>query len=120
VGVLLMFGRLLSFVLCPALLAASGCTRSDDGTVIIPSRMDVRRVWDRAPPGTTASRRMVPDVFPEPPGPPPNAPQRRYVRPVPATPHADPDLPSASSEPEKTLACRNVSGPGRRYRVVCD
>jgi hypothetical protein len=32
----------------------------------------------------------------------------------------DPGLPSASSEPQKALACRNVSEPGRRYRVVCD
>ncbi|TGP24980.1 hypothetical protein EN827_07645 [Mesorhizobium sp. M1D.F.Ca.ET.184.01.1.1] len=115
-----MLGRMLTFVLCPALLAASSCARSDDGTVIIPSRMDVRRIWDKAPPGTTASRQVASDVFPQPPGAPAGPPGRRHFRPASTTPSLQPDLPDASSQPEKALACRNVSETGKRYRVVCE
>ena len=115
-----MLGRILTFVLCLALLAASGCTRSDDGTVIIPSRMDVRRIWDRAPPGTGASRQIASDVFPEPPSAPASASDRRHFRPASTRPSFQPNSPDASSRPEKALACRNVSEPGKRYRVVCE
>ncbi|TIS73636.1 MAG: hypothetical protein E5X00_20805 [Mesorhizobium sp.] len=97
--------------------AASGCTRSDDGTVIIPSRMDVRRIWDKAPPGTTASRQIATDVFPQPPSAPVSSPSRRRVS---TAPSFQPDLADASSQPQKALACRNVSEPGKRYRVVCE
>ena len=116
--VLLMFGRIAAFVLCPALLAAGGCVRSDDGTVIVPSRMDVRRVWDKVPPGTAPSRQIVPDVFPPPPPAPPGPGARRYSRP--AAPSVNPQLSEDPSEPEPALACHNVSEPGRRVRVVCD
>lgn len=116
-GVLLMFIRFAAFVLCPVLLAAGGCTRSDDGTVIVPSRMDVRRVWDRVPPGTAPSRQIVSDVFPPPPYTPPGPPPRRYSR---AKPPLDRQLSGDPSDPERTLACRNVSENGRRFRVVCD
>lgn len=116
--VLLMLGRMLTFVLCPALLAASGCTRSDDGTVIIPSRMDVRRIWDKAPPGTTATRQIASDVFPLPPSAPASPSSRRHFRPASTAPSLQPDVPDAPSQP--ALACRNVSEPGKRYRVVCD
>ncbi|TPJ29035.1 hypothetical protein FJ425_10175 [Mesorhizobium sp. B2-7-2] len=117
--VLLMFGRIAAFILCPALLAAGGCARSDDGTVIVPSRMDVRRVWDKAPPGTTASRQIASDVFPLPP---PGAPQspsvRRYSR-SPARPSYNQNLADQSSG-ERPLTCRNVGETGKRYRVVCE
>ncbi|RWA67176.1 MAG: hypothetical protein E5X49_12430 [Mesorhizobium sp.] len=115
-----MLGRMLAFVLCPALLAASGCARSDDGTVIVPSRMDVRRIWDKAPPGTTASRPVASDVFPQPPSPTASPSDRRHFRPASTKPSFQPDSPDTSSQQEKALACRNVSEPGKRYRVVCD
>ncbi|MEZ2333940.1 hypothetical protein AB6802_29870 [Mesorhizobium sp. RCC_202] len=113
-----MFGRIAAFVLCPALLAAAGCVRSDDGTVIVPSRMDVRRVWDKTPPGTASSRQLESEVFPPPPHMPPGPAARRYSRP--ATPSMASQLSGDPSEPEKSLACRNVGEQGRRFRVVCD
>ncbi len=115
--VLLMFGRITAFVLCPALLAASGCARSDDGTVIVPSRMDVRRVWDKAPPGTTVSRQIASDMFPPPPSAPPSPAPRRYSRHTSTAPSLTQD---PSSGEQKPLACRNVGDSGKRYRVVCE
>lgn len=111
-----MFGRIAAFFLCPALLAAAGCVRSDDGTVVVPSRMDVRRVWDKVPPGTAPSREIASDVFPQPPRMPPGPVARRYSRPA----RLAPQLSAAPSEPQKTLACRDVSDQGSRFRVVCD
>ncbi|MBZ9818777.1 hypothetical protein [Mesorhizobium sp. CA4] len=119
-----MFRRIMAFVLCPALLAAGGCARSDDGTVIVPSRMDVRRVWDKAPPGTTASRQIASDVFPLPPSPPQGLPQspaaRRHSRSAPARPSYNQGLPDQSSGKQTPLTCRNVGESGKRYRVVCE
>ncbi|MDX8523255.1 hypothetical protein RFM68_01945 [Mesorhizobium sp. MSK_1335] len=115
-----MFGRFAAFILCPVLLAAGGCVRSDDGTVIVPSRMDVRRVWDRTPPGTTASRQIASDVFPLPPSPPAGPVVRRHSRPASRTPSLSRDLPDPSSGEQKPLACRNVGEDGKRYRVVCE
>lgn len=116
--VLHMFSRIAALVLCLALVAASGCTRSDDGTVVVPSRMDVRRVWDKAPPGTTASRQIVSDVFPPPPSAPPGPTVRRHLRPGSAMPSKT--LPDTSSGEQKPLTCRNVGGGRERYRVVCE
>jgi len=115
-----MFGRITAFVLCPALLAAGGCARSDDGTVIVPSRMDVRRVWDKAPPGTTVSRQVAADVFPPPPSAPPSPAVRRYSRPASTAPSLTQDSPDPSSGEQKPLACRNAGDSGKRYRVVCE
>ena len=118
--VLLMFGRIAAFILCPALLAAGGCVRSDDGTVVVPSRMDVRRVWDKAPPGTTASRQIASDVFPLPPSAPPSPAVRRYPRRASTAPSLNQDLPDQSSNEQNPLTCRNVGETGKRYRVVCE
>ena len=115
-----MFDRIAAFILCPALLAAGGCARSDDGTVIVPSRMDVRRVWDEAPPGTTASRQIASDVFPLPPSPPQSPAVRRHYRSAPARPSYSQDLPDQSFDGRNPLTCRNVGESGKRYRVVCE
>ncbi|WP_455707226.1 hypothetical protein [Mesorhizobium sp. ORM8.1] len=90
--------------------------RSDDGTVIVPSRMDVRRVWDKTPPGTASSRQLESEVFPPPPHMPPAPAAHRRS----ATPSMAPQLSGDPSEPEKALACRNAGEQGRRFRVVCD
>ncbi|TIS48617.1 MAG: hypothetical protein E5W96_16420 [Mesorhizobium sp.] len=115
-----MLGRMLTFVLCPALLAASGCARSDDGTVIIPRQLDVRRVWDKPPQQAQSSSPPVAvGVFPAPPEEARSAP-RRYRKPPPAKPPANAQPQDAFAGPEKALACRNISEPGKRFRVVCD
>ncbi|MDX8537860.1 hypothetical protein RFM23_09525 [Mesorhizobium abyssinicae] len=115
-----MFGRIVLFFLCPALLAAGGCARSDDGTVMIPKPLDVRRIWDRPPPQPQAGPpRMQAGPFPVAPQAPRRLPGRRLgPPPAPAGQVASP--PSLSSEPQQPLACRNVSEPGKRYRVVCE
>ncbi|TIS56273.1 MAG: hypothetical protein E5W82_14865 [Mesorhizobium sp.] len=116
-----MFGRILLLFLCPMLVFGSGCARSYDGTVIIPKPLDVRRFWDRAPPQTKVAQSQVETtgVFPVA----PEAPRRTALRRATApTRHvAKPANPSAqSSGPEKPLSCRNVSQPGKRFRVVCE
>ena len=45
-----MFGRFLPFFVGVSLLSGSGCSRTYDGTVVIPRPLDVRRFWDRPPP----------------------------------------------------------------------
>ncbi|RJT41094.1 hypothetical protein D3227_07350 [Mesorhizobium waimense] len=118
---LLMFGRILLVFLCPALLAAGGCARSGDGTVVIPKPLDVRRIWDKPPPHAQTSQSQV-GVFPPAP---PQAPARSAARrlappPTRARRVTSGPPPLTSSDPAAVLACRNVSKPGTRYRVVCE
>jgi len=117
-----MFGRILAFVMCPALLATGACTRTDDGTVVIPRQLDVRRVWDKPPRQAPAIAPAAADVFPSPPHaqPPPPPRPRRHARPARATPPMAEPSADSSSAPDKPLACRNVGETGRRFRVVCD
>jgi hypothetical protein len=116
-----MFGRILLFFLCPALLAAGGCQRSYDGTVVIPKPLDVRRIWDRPPPQTQAAQSHVETgVFPVAPQAPRRSAARRIGTPATQARRVTSNPPNLSSEPEKPLTCRNVSEPGKRYRVVCE
>ena len=46
---LLMRRTLLGITLCLP-VAAGGCARTDDGTVVIPPSMDMRRAWQRNDP----------------------------------------------------------------------
>ncbi|GLR41921.1 hypothetical protein [Mesorhizobium amorphae] len=116
-----MFGRFLLVFLFPALLAAGGCARSGDGTVVIPKPLDVRRIWDKPPPHAQTSQSQV-GVFPVAP---PQAPARSAARrlappPTRARRVTSAPAPLTSSDPAAVLACRNVSKPGTRYRVVCE
>jgi len=115
-----MFGRILPCFLGVTLLFGSGCARSYDGTVVIPRPLDVRRFWDQDPSQTRASQLQAQTgVFPVPPQEP-----RRWVA------HSDTpparrltrvsNPPSLSAEPTKPLTCKDVSAPGKRYRVVCE
>ncbi|PDQ22400.1 hypothetical protein CN311_03725 [Mesorhizobium sanjuanii] len=120
---LLMLGRILPLFLFPMLLFGGGCARSYDGTVVIPRPLDVRRVWDRPPPHVQAgSLPLESDVFPVAPQMPRQSLARRST---PATPARRvtraPSNPSIlSTGPAKPLACRNVSEPGKRVRMVCE
>ncbi|MER9312275.1 hypothetical protein NKI51_23705 [Mesorhizobium australicum] len=96
-----MFEQILPFFLGLALLLGSGCTHSDDGTVNIPRSLDARRFFDKEPP-RLQQRRIEASVFPV----------------APQEPKRLEQL--SSSEPHKPLVCKNISEPGKRYRVVCE
>jgi hypothetical protein len=119
-----MLGRILPFFLCPLLLFESGCSRSYDGTVVIPRPLDVRRFWDRPPPQAQAEQpQLQTDVLPVAPEMPKEAANRRIKPPVAPRRHItriSNDPPKLSSEPAKPLTCRNVSQPGKRVRMVCE
>jgi len=115
-----MFGRILPFFMGLALLFGSGCSRSYDGTVIIPRPLDARRFWDRPPPRVEYGQ-VEDGAFPVAPQPPRRFSERRAVT------HAAPrrhrtrvSSPPALSGPARPLVCRNVSEPGKRARMVCD
>ncbi|CCV04954.1 conserved hypothetical protein [Mesorhizobium metallidurans STM 2683] len=122
-GVLPMLGRILPLFLCPMLLFGGGCSRSYDGSVVIPRPLDVRRIWDKPPPQAQADQlQLESDVFPVAPQMPrrsvdrrstaPTGPARRMTRVS--------NNPPVLSGPAKPLACRNVSEPGKRARMVCE
>lgn len=119
-----MLGRILAFFLCPMLLFGGGCSRSYDGTVVIPRPLDVRRVWDKPPPHAQADQlqQSESDVFPVAPQMPRRSVARRNIASAaPArrmTEVSNP--PILSTGPAKPLTCRNVSAPGKRVRMVCE
>ncbi|TIM12132.1 hypothetical protein [Mesorhizobium sp.] len=120
-----MLRRILPFFVCPMLLLGGGCSRSYDGTVVIPRPLDVRRFWDRPQQQAQAEQRQLlqTDVFPAAPETPetaaarkintPVAPRRKITRVAKAPP-------TPSSQSAKPLTCRNVSQPGKRVRMVCE
>ncbi|UDL87998.1 hypothetical protein LGH82_22945 [Mesorhizobium sp. PAMC28654] len=116
-----MSERILPFFLGLALLLGSGCARSYDGTVIIPKPLDARRFFDKEPP--RAQQPLIEtSVFPVAPQEPGSFEPRRTTRHKAATRRVSrlSSPPFSSSAPEKPLACRNVSEPGQRYRMVCE
>lgn len=119
-----MLGRILAFFLCPILLFGGGCTRSYDGTVVIPRPLDVRRVWDRPPPQAQADQlQMESNVFPVAPEMPRRSVARRSsaaAAPARRMTKVSNNPAILSSGPAKPLACRNVSEPGKRVRMVCE
>ncbi|TPI33555.1 hypothetical protein FJW08_06195 [Mesorhizobium sp. B3-2-1] len=119
---LLMYGRIVPFLLGVALLFSGGCSRSYDGTVIIPRPLDARRIWDRPPPNVDYQPQVDNGAFRGPPQPPGRVSERKVLKPAPHRRHRTrvSPQPPPSSGPEKQLACRNVSAPGQRVRMVCD
>ncbi|QKC75356.1 hypothetical protein EB233_07215 [Mesorhizobium erdmanii] len=119
---LLMIGRIGPFLLGVALLCGSGCSRSYDGTVIIPRPLDARRFWDRPPPNIDYAPQAANDAFPVPPQPPGRVSEQRVSKPAMHRRHQTRFSPSPPppSDPEKQLACKNVSEPGQRVRMVCE
>jgi hypothetical protein len=106
-----------------ALLSCSGCSRSYDGTVVIPRPLDVRRFWDRPPPHVDYGQAQADGAaFPVAPQPPRRFTERRLAQPAGQRRRQGTasQSPSQSSAPAKPLACRNVSEPGKRVRMVCD
>ncbi|RWC48992.1 MAG: hypothetical protein EOS55_08625 [Mesorhizobium sp.] len=116
-----MFGRIVPFCVGLALLFGSGCSRSYDGTVVIPRPLDVRRFWDRPPSNVDYGPSEVENgAFPVAPQPPRRFSERKVTHAAPRR-HQTRQPPSASlSAPARPLTCRNVSVPGKRPRMVCD
>lgn len=119
-----MFGRILPFFLCAPLLVSGGCSRSYDGTVEIPRQLDARRIWDKEPPLRMAqSPQGETSVFPVAPQDANSFPRRgrAAARPHPQrlTRHSSPPAGQGPGS-EKPLACKDVTQPGKRYRMVCD
>jgi len=118
-----MTGWIVPCFLGLALLASSGCARSYDGTVVIPRPLDIRRVWDRDPSQIEASKMQAQaGVFPTPPPQEPYRPAARRHTTTIASPrrHVRSNAPAMASEPADPLTCKNVSEPGKRYRMVCE
>ncbi|WP_137930783.1 hypothetical protein [Mesorhizobium comanense] len=117
-----MLGRIGPFLVGVALLFGSGCTRSYDGTVIIPRPLDARRFWDRPPPNVDYQQPADNGAFPVTPQPPERFSENRPAKPAlqrrRSTRSSMPSAPPPDSE--KQLACKNVSAPGQRVRMVCD
>ncbi|BCG77947.1 hypothetical protein MesoLj113b_14890 [Mesorhizobium sp. 113-3-3] len=105
-----------------ALLIGSGCSRSYDGTVIIPRPLDARRFWDRPPPNVDYAPQADNGAFPVSPQPPARFSESRVSKPAGHRRHQTrfSAPPPSPSEPEKQLACKNVSAPGQRVRMVCE
>ncbi|RWN50338.1 hypothetical protein [Mesorhizobium sp.] len=120
-----MLRRILPFFVCPMLLLGGGCSRSYDGTVVIPRPLDVRRFWDRPPQQAQAERPQLlqTDIFPAAPETPETAAARKIdtsAAPRRKIARIAKQPPTPSSEPAKPLTCRNVSQPGKRVRMVCE
>jgi len=104
-----------------ALLFGSGCSRTHDGTVVIPRPLDVRRFWDRPPPNIEYGQSEAENgVFPVPPQSPGFSERRRTTTAAPRRHRTPVAAPPSLSGPQTPLACRDVSEPGKRVRMVCD
>ncbi|UVK42134.1 hypothetical protein BPNPMPFG_003785 [Mesorhizobium sp. AR07] len=114
-----MFGRILPFFMGLTLLFGSGCSRSYDGTVVIPRPLDVRRFWDRPPPRVEYGP-VEDGAFPVAPQEPRRFSERRVTHAAPRRHRTRVSTPPSLSGPAKQLTCRNVSEPGKRARMVCD
>jgi hypothetical protein len=101
-----MMARILVCLSSGLLLAGSGCSRTSDGTVIIPRQIDTRRIWDNGPSSTqTPPVASGANVFPV------VAPPRQFPR---------SRTPANSAQVnENTIACGTAQQSGRRVRVVC-
>ena len=117
-----MTGRIGPFLLGAVLLFGSGCSRSYDGTVIIPRPLDARRFWDRPPPNVDYAPQADNGAFPVSPQPPARFSESRVSKPAGHRRHQTrfSAPPPSPSEPEKQLVCKNVSAPGQRVRMVCE
>ena len=115
------------------MLVAGGCARTDDGTVVIPETLDMRRAdlgpldlrhWGRMRPAETR-----PTVLPAPPETFPISPQAKAVgRRTDRTPNtrryrsksAAVDDASASGRHSEPLSCEPAKQAGKRVRVLCE
>lgn len=110
---------------CSALLAAGGCSRSSDGSVVVnaPPRLAFAVPPYLRPDGTGSDVQatVASSSFP----PPPAAPAvrgkpRKTVPSVETWKVAGVKPPFERADPEAPLTCRNETGDGGRVKVVCE
>jgi hypothetical protein len=110
------FGSTLTLALTLGFSATllGGCSRSSDGTVVIPKQMDSRRFWQDDEAKRAAAERQQSAAFP-------TGPDIRFAteqpgpRPVMRAPSG-----AASTGNSKPISCRAVSGSTGRVRYVCE
>lgn len=106
----------LAVPFCLSLMSAGGCSRSSDGTVIIPKQMDSRRFWQDDEAKRAAIERQQAANYPA------DNQEIRFVDPQSGSVRRTP-RPRTASQPQAgnaPLACRNVTGANGRVRYVCD
>ncbi|WP_432283497.1 hypothetical protein SLT36_15935 [Aminobacter sp. BA135] len=110
------FGSTLTLALTLGFSATllGGCSRSSDGTVVIPKPVDSRRFWQDDDARRAAAERQQAAAFP-------TGPDIRFATEQPG-PRPVTRAPSrvASTGNSKPISCRAVSGPTGRVRYVCD
>jgi len=105
-------------------MAAGGCARTDDGTVVIPPSMDMRRAWlHDAPSVQTPPVESGTEVFPVGPTAEPLAPQRPAVQRKrrPARTASAPRLNGQppASQASAPIACGEARQSDGRVHVTC-
>ncbi|MCX8570126.1 MULTISPECIES: hypothetical protein [Hyphomicrobiales] len=107
----------LALPICLSTTLVAGCSRSSDGTVIIPRHMDSRRFWQDDEAKRTAIEQAQAGNFPA------GSEEIRFVDPQSAptrrSPRARPANPAQASD-ATPLACRAVTGPSGRVRYACE
>jgi hypothetical protein len=99
---------------CSLLLAVGGCSRTGDGSVVIPKQIDARRIWDKGPsPTQTPPVESGANVFPV------VAQPRQIARRRTATTPSTAANPQTTA-PGKPLSCGAAQDAGERVRVVCE
>ncbi|MBB6465303.1 hypothetical protein HNQ96_001150 [Aminobacter lissarensis] len=110
------FGSTLALALALGFSAAllGGCSRSSDGTVVIPKTVDSRRFWQDDEARRAAAERQQASAFPA-------GPEIRFAtqqpgpRPVTRAPSR-----AADTGNTKPIACRAASGPTGRVKYICE
>lgn len=101
---------------CLAATLAGGCSRSSDGSVIIPKHMDSRRFWQDDEARRAASEEALKARYPD------GGQQIRFVdqQPMPArrSPASRRTADTVASS-DKPLSCRAVTGENGRVRYYC-
>lgn len=121
----------LSLVICLT-LAAGGCSRTDDGTVVIPRSLDMRRVdlgpLDLRHPGRLRPQETRPIVVAATPEPFPVSPlagtsrRSRNPKAVAGNRRASQSAARAATPqaPSSPLACAPATQKGKRIHMLCD
>lgn len=123
--------RMSALALC-ALLAAGGCARTDDGSVVVPKALDMRRVdlgpLDVRHPGRMRPLERASVVVTDPLEPFPVAPRGRTVRRSDVAPNSTAKRVAGKAAvpqqgagtPSATVACDTPRREGDRIRMSCE